>query len=127
VTLWYQSRAHLSGELQRKQPFRYDPISRQRYYLDLDEDNELVFQRFEKQGPNTDHTGRLVLESIDCAERIGFFATPDYADSLEHLAERMGLDTQGCARKFGVIDLPENRDQEQEWLYHPALGFAKHE
>ena len=126
VTLWHQTRAHLSGELQRKQPFRDDPIRHQRYYLDLDEDNQLVFQRFEKHGTSTDHSGRLVLESIDCADRIGLFDTPNYAASLEDLAERMGLDTQGCARKFGVIDLPENRDQEQLWCYHPALGFWKH-
>lgn len=127
VTLWYRTRAHLSGELQRKQPFRHDPVRCQRYYLDLDDDNEdeLIFHRFEQYGPDTEHSSRLRHESLPCAERTTLFDTPAYAARLLALADRTGMEIHPCARKFGVIDLPEDRDQQRDWIYHPALGFAK--
>lgn len=127
VTLWYQTRAHLSGELQRRQPFRHDSVRRRRYYLDLDDDNEdeLVFRRFERYGPDSEHRSRLRHESLPCAERATLFDTPDYAVRLLALAERLDMMVHDCARKFGVIDLPEDRDQQQDWLYHPALGFQR--
>ncbi len=125
VSHWYRTRAHLSGELQRVQPFRDDSDQRSRYYLGVNDDNELIFMRFEKYGPATDHSGRLQLEDIDLGPAIELFGETDYQKVLEDLADRMDMDNTECARKFGMIDLPEGGDQEPQWRYHLALGFHK--
>ena len=123
VMHWYQTRAHLSGELQRVQPFRDETIKHKRYYLGVDDDDELTLMRFEKYGPATNHTGRLVLDDIEPGERIELLGESSYQKALETLADRMDMDSTECERRFGVIDLPEGRDQEPQWRYHPALGF----
>ncbi|HGG61132.1 MAG TPA: type I-F CRISPR-associated helicase Cas3 [Gammaproteobacteria bacterium] len=125
VTHWYQTRAHLSGELQRVQPFRDDPVKNVRYYLDIDEDGEFSFLRFEKHGPATDHSGRLSIDKADFAENIMLFGAPDYAEQLARLAGRMDMEMSDCARRFGIIDLPERQGQQPDWLYDPALGVSK--
>ena len=125
VTHWYRTRAHLSGELQRVQPFRDDPVRYSRYYLGVNDDNELTFMRFEKYGPATEHSGNLQLEDIEPGPAISLFGETDYRDALEELAERMDMESAECARKFGAIDLREDTEQEITWLYHPALGFQK--
>ena len=123
VTHWYQTRAHLSGELQRVQPFRHETIKHIRYYLGVDDGDELSFMRFEKYGPATDHSGRLVRDDIEPGHGIELFGEPSYQQALETLADRMGMESAECARKFGVIELPESGDQEPQWHCHPALGF----
>ena len=80
--------------------------------------------RFEKYGPATDHSGRLQLEDIDLGPAIELFGETDYQKVLEDLADRMDMDNTECARKFGMIDLPDGGDQEPQWRYHPALGFS---
>ena len=124
VSHWYRTRAHLSGELQRVQPFRDDPVKRNRYYLGVDDD-ELTLMRFEKYGPPTDHSGRLILDDIDPGHAIELFGDTSYQQALEALADRMNMDSAECARKFGAIELPESGEQEPQWWYHLALGFYK--
>lgn len=125
VTRWYRTRAHLSGELQRMAPFRDDQLKYTRYYLGVNDGHELTLMRFEKYGPATDHSGRLLLEAADTdpGPAIELFGQTDYQAALEGLADRMDMDSAECARKFGVIELRESRDQEIQWRYHPALGF----
>ncbi|WP_419653271.1 hypothetical protein, partial [Thiolapillus sp.] len=96
-----------------------------RYYLGVNDDHELTLMRFEKYGPATDHSGRLLLEDADTdpGPAIELFGQTDYQAALEGLADRMDMDSAECARKFGVIELRESRDQEIQWRYHPALGF----
>ncbi|MEN8180627.1 MAG: type I-F CRISPR-associated helicase Cas3f [Pseudomonadota bacterium] len=125
VLAWWNTRAILSGELQRKQPFRNDPMGRRRYGLLPDDDGKIEFRRFERDGKPTLQDS--LKHDIDAVRgpRIQFWGEPDYAVALEALAETLGMETPHCARKFGVVDLPE-KGCDQGWNYHPALGFSRH-
>ena len=123
ITHWYKTRAHLSGELQRDKPFRKETIKHNRYYIGVDDDDELTLMRFEKYGPATNHSSRLILDDIEPGHGIELFGETSYQQALEALLDHMDMDSAECARKFGVIELPEGRDQEPRWQYHPALGF----
>lgn len=125
VTHWYNTHANLSGELQRVQPFRSDPLGSKRYFFNLDEDGQIIFQRFEKYGSPSDHSHRLGLPGIETGEGISMFGLTDYPLALEDLADKMNMDTLKCAMRFGIIDLPEPGGKQLEWFYHPALGFGR--
>lgn len=122
VDLWWTTRASLTGELQRRQPFRLDPEGSQRYLL-LPEDETLTFQQVQP-------TGQLKTQTLHWIEpgapgpRVGFWGAVDYLTELEALAEGLGMETEACAKRFGIIDLPTQR-AEQGWDYHPALGFSR--
>lgn len=125
VQVWCDTRANLSGELQRKQRFRKDPQGRRRYGLLLNEDDEIEFRRFEREGGTT-LTNKLKHDiQLESGPRINFWGEPDYEVALEVLAESLGMETAECARKFGVVDLPE-KGCEQGWYYHPSLGFSRY-
>ncbi|MBL3589133.1 MAG: type I-F CRISPR-associated helicase Cas3 [gamma proteobacterium endosymbiont of Lamellibrachia anaximandri] len=125
VQAWCNTRANLSGELQRKQRFRKDPQGRRRYGLLPNEDDEIEFCRFEREGGTT-LTNKLKHDiQLESGPRINFWGEPDYEVALEVLAESLGMDTAECARKFGVVDLPE-KGCEQGWYYHPSLGFSRY-
>jgi CRISPR-associated endonuclease/helicase Cas3 len=89
-----------------------------------DEDGKIEFRRYEKDG------GLSLVDQLKHdihltpGPRIGFWGEPDYASALETLADSLGQDIPDCARRFGVIDLPEKREQ-NGWNYHPALGFSR--
>ena len=124
VHAWWNTRVALSGEMQRKQPFRYDPMGRKRYGLLPDEDGEIEFRRFLEDG-ETQSVGNL-KHDIDPKRgpRIGFWDEPDYETALEALAESLGMETLHCAKRFGVLDLPA-KGADNGWSYHPALGFSR--
>lgn len=48
----------------------------------------------------------------------------DYMLSLETLAEERSMSLGQCAKKYGVVRLPE---VEHAWRFHPALGFSQAE
>lgn len=135
VHLWWKSpannhsRAHLCGELQRHQPFRDDKEGRTRFVVKADKDGRPEFWRVEgRDEPMTNQT-RTQFEIIGNDElaqgpRISFFGEPDYLEALEDLAERLEMETDRCAERFGVVDLPGKTGKEQ-WRYHPALGFSR--
>ena len=93
VPLWWQTPAHLRGYLQRKQPFRHEPMGRQRYALLPDEEGEIGFYRIEAgyQGGITAVAHLLHPISITPAPGISLWGDPDYASALNHLAEEMNL------------------------------------
>ena len=125
IDLWWTSRAHLSGELQRAFPFRYDPLKHETYVLMPDEDNlEVTFMRFERDGGLTEVGNEFCRIAIDRAPGVDFWTETAYPDLLAQLAERLDLETSECAKKFGVVDLPVSKDG-QAWNYHPALGFQR--
>ncbi|MQY51289.1 type I-F CRISPR-associated helicase Cas3f [Rhodocyclus gracilis] len=45
----------------------------------------------------------------------------DYLATLAQLATELDLPLDKCAKRFGVVTVPEN---ETGWLYHPTLGFS---
>ena len=125
VHWWWTTHAGLSGELQRKQPFRYDPLGRQRYGLFPDEDGVSRFMRFEDNGTLTPVNNLLHPVSFKPGPRINFWGMIDYFEALETLADALQMETDVCARRFGIIDLPE-KGADQGWNYHPVLGFDRY-
>lgn len=127
VDRWWTTRAHLTGLLQHKQRFRDDPEGRQRFGLLPNEDGEIEFRRFERDGSTT------VVEALrhpldlgqEAGPRVIFWGEPEYEDALATLAEALGLDNAQCARRLGIVDLPA-KGVEQGWWYHPALGFSRY-
>lgn len=123
VHLWWTTRATLSGELQRRQPFRADPLGRQRYGLLPDENDDIGFYRFERDGRLTPVNNLKHNEKLFPGPRIQFWGEPEYVEALEELADALKMETDACARRFGTLDLPA-KGAEQGWNYHPALGFS---
>lgn len=122
VPLWWQTRAALSGELQRKQRFRDDPLGRQRYVLQPDEDETLHFKFQQDDGQLISANNLLEDFPLEFGPRIGFWGEPDYLTELSQLADDLNLELAACARRFGVIDLAKKTDG-MGWRYHRALGF----
>ena len=46
----------------------------------------------------------------------------DYTEALTELAAGLDLTLNQCARRYGVVSVPES---DAGWRYHPSLGFAK--
>lgn len=123
---WWKTHAHLSGELQRRQPFRNDPQGRAVYALLYDEENETVtFSRIERDGSIVPVSNLLHDLRLDCAEGVSCWGEMSYMVQVEHLSREMGIDPAEGARRFGTVELPE-RGCEQGWDYHPVLGLRRH-
>ncbi len=126
VTLWWQTSAHLTGALQRQQPFRADPQGeRVRYVFKPDEDTGAVlFNRVEKDGALVAADSVLRRIEMPGSATIQPWSPPDYLAELDDLAEDMDLSLEACARRFGWVDLYK-RDATQGWCYHPAVGLRR--
>lgn len=122
VTYWWQTRAHLCGYLQQKQRFRNDPTGRQRYALLLDEDEQPHFHQLTLDGLEIPQGNLLHPVAIEAGPRINFWGAANYLDELHQLAAAFDTDPAQCARRFGYVDLPEDKNG-REWNYHSALGF----
>ncbi len=130
VPLWWMTGAHLSGYLQRRDPFRLDKLGRQRYGLLPDEDGEIGFCRFGDDGKPVAVDNLLHRISLEPGPGLGFWGEPDYQAALVSLAERLDMELRDCAEKFGGLDLPlksveDGRRVDEEWGYHPVLGFSR--
>ena len=132
VPLWWQTQAHLSGYLQKKQPFRREPFVRQRYALLPNEDEEIGFYRIEEtfQGGITAVDHLLHSVSVSPAAGISLWGDSDYPSALNRLAEQMNLDPADCARRYGTLELPckgfeDGQGIPEEWAYCHALGFSR--
>ena len=133
VPLWWQTPVHLSGYLQKKQPFRHDPFGKQRYGLLPDDDGKIGFYRFEDKGGGitaVDHLLHEIPMPLATGPGISLWGDNDYASALNRLAEQMNLDPADCARKFGTLELPfkgfdGGRGIPEDWAYHHAFGFSR--
>lgn len=130
VWRWWQSPVHLTGELQRRDPFRKDQLGRQRYGLLPDEDGNIGFYRFGDDGQPVavDHLFHSV--AVEPGPGLSLWGEPDYAAAVADLAERRSIELRECAEKFGALDLPLKGAEgglrvDEEWGYHPALGFSR--
>ena len=132
VPFWWQTSAHLSGYLQKKQAFRHEPFVRQHYALMPDEEGKIGFHRIEEgyKGGMTAVDHLLHPISITPAQGISLWGDPDYASALNRLAEQMNLDPADCARRYGTLELPNKGFEDgqgipEEWAYCHALGFSR--
>lgn len=130
VPLWWTTGAHLSGYLQRRDPFRLDRLGRQRYGLLPDEDGKIGFYRFGDDGKPIAVDHLLHRISLEPGPGLCFWGEPDYPAALASLAERLDMEVRECAEKFGGLDLPlrsveDGLRVDEEWGYHPVLGFSR--
>lgn len=130
VVHWWQSPVNLTGELQRRDPFRWDGQGRQRYGLLPDEDERIGFYRFGDDGRPVAVDHLLHPLDVECGPGVSLWSEADYAAALGDLAERRELELRACAERYGVIDLPlkgveDGLRVDDEWSYHPALGFSR--
>jgi len=127
---WWTTLAHLSGELQRRQPFRNDPLGRQRYGLLPDQNETIGFYRFEANGHLTPVENLIHRVVLDVRHGISPWGEVGYEEALNALADSLSMELDDCARRFGVLDLPlksveRGRRVDDEWFYHPVLGFSR--
>ncbi len=122
VTLWWRTRAHLSGVLQRDQPFRAGQPT-EPWCLLPDEDGALRLHRIERDGTLTLNDSLRHPLQVDLGARTGWWGDRDDLAVLEALAAERDMDLESCARRFAVLELPDPGDG--GWWYHPALGFSR--
>ena len=126
VCLWWQSQAMLTGFLQSKTPFRYEPVAQIRYGLWLDEDEELL-RFFNMEGEQPVKVERILFEFVELAlgERIQPWGNLDYLNLLADLAETLDMDLLSCGKRYGWVSLPQNKDNTSKWCYNPVLGLRR--
>ena len=128
VDRWWTTRAHLSGALQRFDPFRNDSLGRSHYALLPDEDERIDFYHLPDRNlpVSVGNLWREMVESdLPKGPGIGAWAVPRYLDALQELADALGMELRGCALKYGTLDLP-GKKPEQIWRYHEYLGFSRY-
>lgn len=129
---WWTTRAHLSGYLQQRAPFRHDPQGRSVYALLPNEDERIDFYYLpegyvprDRTLPASNHLWKLIEDSdLPKGPGIDAWATPPYLAELRALAEKEGKELRECAELYGTVDLP-GRKADRIWRYHWALGFRR--
>jgi CRISPR-associated endonuclease/helicase Cas3 len=122
-------RAMLSGLLQKEQPFR-----KNRPDVDLvllpneDGDDFRLVRLWEPRTKGTPARPVDVEKShnhrVDLPENPGIspWGAVNYMSALLNLADGLEMDVEQCARRYGVITLP---DSTYGWMFHPFLGFTE--
>lgn len=124
-------RATLTGVLPQQQPFRRQTTRQTDLVLMPDESGEdwraqMIWQGKKRGQSLYVDIERSRIERVDMVtgrgERVVTWGETDYMEALVALADEMDMDIDACARKFGVVTVPEN---DNGWRFHPALGFTK--
>lgn len=124
VRRWWTTQAALSGQLQREEPFRFDPQGSDRFVLTLEEDQlSPVFNQVDDMGELVESNYLMSEYDLNLGKGVSLWATVGYRDALEELAERLSIEIEACAHRFGTMMLP--RGNEQGWLYNQHLGFRR--
>jgi CRISPR-associated endonuclease/helicase Cas3 len=126
---FWQTNAHLTGILQDNQRFR-NGSPQLLYALIPDEDeNPILWLRdpasksfYNDPKSWVDKKGIANLTTLETGDRISPWGQEDYVTALTNLAEQLELSLEDCARRFGVISLP---DEVQGWSYHPVMGYSR--
>lgn len=129
---WQKSTAMLGALLQRKQPFRDDPVPKVDLLLLPDEAEEgvLLVKQIDdgRRRPKREQEVNCLLHPITDhslygdGQRITSWGSNNYVDELQSLAVEFGITPAQCARRFGTVTLNENV---QGWHFHPVLGFSR--
>ena len=125
VKYWWETNAHLTGELQRVHPFRKDPLGRDTYIFLMDDDSrEVSFVGIDENGDEFTASSMLHPTEIKYGRGMGVWGDGDYQEQVLELAEELDMSAHDCSRRFGRVELPK-KGNEQGWDYHPALGLSK--
>ena len=132
---WYeQTQIQLTGLMDQCQRFRDDSTPRVELVLLPDEDeafDELyfVYQDKGKRSPSTYSPNEQMRQNIDLESMIdsgiSVWGSNNYMESLTELADNMDMDLTKCAKRFGLLSMPELKEDGLGWRFHPALGFSK--
>ncbi|BAH77675.1 type I-F CRISPR-associated helicase Cas3f [Solidesulfovibrio magneticus] len=125
---WDVSKGMLSGILQRAFPFRRTTRKEVDVWLKPDDEaNNYTLQWIlpQSDGRNldvaTETRNRRVPDDSCHGVRISPWGETDYMQALRELAEDLEMELESCARRFGVVTLPESVNG---WRFHPLLGFT---
>ena len=131
---WLHRRAMLSGLLQQEQPFRRQTRSEVDLALlpcenDADGAESFFLARlWEENGQRypipvpVKHLFEPVADTALSQAGISTWGDADYLRSLKKLAEKLDMDTETCALRYGTVTLPASM---HGWRFHPALGFTE--
>jgi len=127
ASLWWTTRAHLSGWLQRTTPFRDNGGRFSETFAMLpDDDDEPTFFRLEQDGQETKQQSRFSEMELTLAPGVSLWGDSDYLTLVEQLAAERDMEPRACARRYGTVALDSySGDASQCWRYHPALGFCR--
>jgi CRISPR-associated endonuclease/helicase Cas3 len=135
---WHRAPADalLTALLPQQQPFRRDNT----YEVDLllrptpDGDDYELVQLMDKPNGHRGEKEFVVVEisrndripDID-VEGLGIesWGQTDYLQGLVELADEMDMPLAECADSYGTVTLPRNKNNDNRWRFHPALGFTK--
>ena len=124
VSLWWERpAAHLTGVLQSLQPFRKEHGQRERYILEPDEDENIVFKCVHRDGTLSEQQSKLHPIDVPFGPGIESWGTDSYLKLLLEAAEFADMTMDRAALVFGGLDL---REKALGWRYHPQLGFDGH-
>lgn len=135
ATCWQWPHAMLHAALQKKQPFRLSHGDEWELVVLPDEDaatgiSLLRLEKGEQRGqihwlqcnhllqPIADHT-------LLCGKGIQPWGASHYLAELEALASALEMPPEECARRYGRLRLRADKDSNEGWLFHPALGFGR--
>lgn len=126
---WDIPQSMLSGLLQWNYPFRKQTKDEVDIWLKPNDDDEnytlqWVFSQGRKSSLDVpdEIRNRRVPDKACSGERITPWGETDYMQALRKLADELNMDMEVCARRFGLVTLPESVNG---WWFHPLLGFSK--
>lgn len=128
ASCYRQSGAMLTAMLQRKQRFRNSPAQQDDLVLLPDEEganaclHRVEFNRHQRRDIYIPVDHLFHQTELEAADGIVTWGVVNYLEALELLADEMGLSPEVCARRFGTLSLDQN---DNGWVFHPALGFTK--
>ena len=126
VSHWWDTNAHLSGLLQKAQPFRKGQIGDSYVFQYDDNSEEVTFCRVEDDGGATELESMLYRYDLKRGKGMVVWNNENIKELTSNLARELGITGNECSLRFGRIELPRD-EQNQGWDYHPALGLNAHE
>ena len=123
---WDVPQSMLSGMLQWKYPFRQQTRKEVDVWLKPDEDGEdytlhwVFSHRGQTQNVSDELRNHRLEDEVCTGVRVSPWGATDYMQALRELADELDMELETCARRFGLVTLPESTNG---WWFHPLLGF----